>query len=69
MEEIDKDTLKEGWKQATCEICGLTARTKQELAEHINHAHRSTAGDTSDSNSYRKVYSSAEQKIDPFPPQ
>jgi len=24
---------------ATCKICGLTARNKEELEDHINHAH------------------------------
>ena len=43
-------------RQATCKVCGLTARTKEELADHIRYAHES-----SDSN---KV--STEQKIDPF---
>jgi hypothetical protein len=26
-------------EQASCEICGLTARTKDEIEEHISHAH------------------------------
>ena len=47
----------EASKQATCEVCGLTARTKDELEVHIRHAH-----DTANLN---KV--SSEQKIDPFP--
>jgi hypothetical protein len=43
-------------EQATCEICGLTARTKDEIEEHISRAH-GTKGS--------KV--SSEQKVDPFP--
>jgi hypothetical protein len=43
--------------QATCEVCGLTARTKDELKVHIHHAH-GTANS-------KKV--SSEQKTDPFP--
>ena len=27
-------------EQSTCEICGLTARTKGELEDHITHAHK-----------------------------
>jgi hypothetical protein len=27
-------------KQATCKVCGLTARNKEELADHIRHAHQ-----------------------------
>jgi hypothetical protein len=26
-------------KQATCQICNLTARNDEELADHIRHAH------------------------------
>jgi hypothetical protein len=44
-------------EQATCEVCGLTARTKDELKVHIDHAHGTTNSN--------KV--SSEQKIDPFP--
>ena len=44
-------------EQSTCEICGLTARTKEELEDHISHAHKSI-----DSNN-----ASSEQNIDPFP--
>jgi hypothetical protein len=29
-------------KQATCKVCGLTARNKEELADHIRHAHESS---------------------------
>ena len=43
-------------QQRTCEICGLTARTKEELEDHINHAHKNI-----DSNN-----ASSEQKVDPF---
>jgi hypothetical protein len=28
-------------KQATCKVCGLTSRIKEELADHIRHAHES----------------------------
>jgi hypothetical protein len=44
-------------KQATCKVCGLTARTKDELEIHIHQAHGTANSD--------KV--SSEQKIDPFP--
>jgi hypothetical protein len=44
-------------EQSTCEICGLTARTKEELEDHISHAHNII-----DSNN-----TSSEQKVDPFP--
>ena len=44
-------------EQATCEVCGLTARNKDELKVHIHHAHKSANSN--------KV--SSEQKIDPFP--
>ena len=27
-------------KQQTCDICGLTARNKEELQDHISNAHR-----------------------------
>jgi hypothetical protein len=43
-----------------CGICGLVARNKVELDEHINYAHRQ--GEPSNTND---VYSN-EQKIDPF---
>ena len=45
--------------QATCRVCGLTARTKDELKDHIQHSHSKD-----DSN---KTHPSSEQKIDPFP--
>jgi hypothetical protein len=44
-------------EQSTCEICGLTARTKEELEDHISHAHKSIDSKTTCS----------EQKVDPFP--
>ena len=44
-------------KQATCKVCGLTARTKDELEIHIRQAHGTANSDKS----------SSEQKIDPFP--
>ena len=43
-----------------CSICGLIARNKVELDEHIKHAHRQR-----DSENAENVYSD-EQKIDPF---
>lgn len=45
--------------QATCKVCGLTARTKDELQDHILHSHSNN-----DSN---KTSTSSEQNIDPFP--
>jgi hypothetical protein len=44
-------------EQATCKVCGLTARTKDELEVHIHHAHGTAY--------LNKV--SSDQKIDPFP--
>jgi hypothetical protein len=44
-------------KQATCKVCGLTARTKDELEVHIHQAHGTAKSDKA----------SSEQKIDPFP--
>jgi hypothetical protein len=44
-------------EQATCKVCGLTARTKDELEIHIRKAHGTANSDKS----------SSEQKIDPFP--
>ena len=44
-------------EQATCKVCGLTARTKDELEAHVHQAHG-----TANSNEV-----SSEQKIDPFP--
>lgn len=46
-------------KQSTCNICGLTARSIQELEEHQYHAHNITK----EKNNKR----SFEQNIDPFP--
>jgi hypothetical protein len=45
-------------EQSTCEICGLTARNKEELEDHINHAHKSIDSKNA----------SSEQKVDPLPP-
>ena len=45
-------------KQSTCDICGLTARSIQELDEHKYHAHI---------NKEKNNKKSFEQKIDPFP--
>lgn len=45
--------------QSTCKVCGLTARTKDELQDHIQHSHSKD-----DSN---KTHPSSEQNIDPFP--
>lgn len=44
-------------EQATCKVCGLTARTKDELELHSHQTHGTANSD--------KV--SSEQKIDPFP--
>jgi len=27
-------------RQATCKVCGLTARNGTELEDHVNHAHK-----------------------------
>lgn len=43
-----------------CSICGLVARNKIELDEHVIHAHRQ-----GDSNNKGDIYSE-DQKIDPF---
>jgi hypothetical protein len=43
-----------------CNICGLIARNKVELDEHIKHAHKQ-----GDPNNPDSVHSN-EQKIDPF---
>ena len=45
-------------KQSTCDICGLTARSIQELDEHKSHAHPNKEKDNK---------RSFEQNIDPFP--
>ena len=39
MEDKDIETIKAKSEQATCELCGLTARTRLELDDHIRHAH------------------------------
>ncbi len=44
-------------EQETCDVCGLTARSKDELENHIRHAH--------ESDNSKKI--SSEQNIDPFP--
>ena len=46
-------------KQSTCNICGLTARSPQELEEHEYHAHQI--------NKKKNNKKSFEQNIDPFP--
>ena len=46
-------------KQATCHLCGLTARSIQELEEHEYHAHHN--------NKEKNNKKSFEQNIDPFP--
>ena len=48
-------------KQQTCGMCGLVARNKDELEDHVNHAHKQ-----SQSNNPKEEIS-PEQKIDPFP--
>ncbi len=45
-------------KQATCDICGLTARSDDELENHKNNAHKTDREDNK---------RSTEQDIDPFP--
>ena len=47
-------------EQKTCGVCGLIARNKDELEEHIKHAHKQ--GNSSNPNNVI----SPEQKIDPF---
>ncbi|MDQ6724540.1 MAG: hypothetical protein M3Z01_09830 [Thermoproteota archaeon] len=47
-------------EQETCWVCGLIARNKDELEEHIRYAH--TQGNLNNSNEII----SPEQKIDPF---
>jgi hypothetical protein len=29
-----------GSRQATCKVCGLTARNETELEDHVRHAHK-----------------------------
>ena len=48
-------------QQKTCKVCGLTARNKDELDDHINHAHSQE-----NPNKANGETASAEQKIDPF---
>jgi hypothetical protein len=48
-------------EQATCKVCGLTARTKDELQDHVQSSH---SGNNSNPNNKS---ASSEQKIDPFP--
>ena len=47
-------------RQRTCTVCGLTARNKDELDDHVYHAHRQ------DNTKNPTGEPSAEQKIDPF---
>jgi len=47
-------------RQQTCDICGLVARNKDELEDHLNHAHKQGQSNNS------KEELSPEQKIDPF---
>ncbi|MGA9148938.1 MAG: hypothetical protein WBZ36_00060 [Candidatus Nitrosopolaris sp.] len=30
-------------RQATCKLCGLTARNESELEDHARHAHKTTS--------------------------
>ncbi|HXX96527.1 MAG TPA: hypothetical protein VEL11_05345 [Candidatus Bathyarchaeia archaeon] len=30
-------------RQATCKLCGLTARNERELEDHVRHAHKTTS--------------------------
>jgi hypothetical protein len=48
MENKGMDIIKTNSEQATCGLCGLTARTGLELADHVRHAH-------GDSNSSKRV--------------
>ena len=48
-------------QQKTCKVCGLTARNKDELEDHVNHAPRQEQP-----NNTNEEAVSAEQKIDPF---
>jgi len=46
IEKRDKDSLRYekvvslSSRQATCRVCGLTARNGRELEDHVNHAHK-----------------------------
>jgi hypothetical protein len=55
--QITKDIIND--KQSTCNICGLTARSNQELEEHKFHAHHI--------NKEKNNKRSFEQNVDPFP--
>jgi hypothetical protein len=46
-------------RQESCEICGLIARNKTELDEHVKHAHKQGGFNSNEVNSQ-------EQNIDPF---
>ncbi|MBA3977293.1 MAG: hypothetical protein H0X50_03725 [Nitrosopumilus sp.] len=54
-----REINKEEPKQKTCSVCGLTARNKDELEDHVYHAHRQDRANNANA-------VSAEQKIDPF---
>lgn len=55
--QITKDIIND--KQSTCNICGLTARSNQELEDHEFHAHHI--------NKEKHNKRSFEQNVDPFP--
>jgi hypothetical protein len=61
MNLMDQRRINSGPQQQTCGICGLVARNKDELEDHVNHAHRQEQSNNS------KEQISPEQKIDPFP--
>ncbi len=58
---VRPDINKNEPQQKTCKVCGLTARNKDELDDHINHAHRQENPNKANGEAV-----SAEQKIDPF---
>jgi hypothetical protein len=41
LEEVSgEDSIKAESQQITCSICGLTARNKAELQDHVSNAHK-----------------------------
>jgi hypothetical protein len=41
IQSVSKETAQDYNLSETCDICGLTARNKQELDQHFNNAHSS----------------------------
>jgi len=41
IEKVSKQTAQDYDLSKTCNICGLTARNKKELEQHVNNAHSS----------------------------